>query len=626
VLTPPAFPTASPPDKRRSRRYRAGLRVDVHMGGVPVPLFSTDVGRHGLFVRTAQPPPERQILRLTIHLPSGNVEVTGCVSRRVLGEDGREPGMGLHFFALSAQAKDQWNAYVGTLAGQPQLGSLPLSGQSPEEPVFFVRLRDTLRLGEFLAECVTTGATTLHTPVLRDCGTPVWLVVLHPETQEEFPLRGVVERVNRDRPKGMVIRLSDMNTPLVRGFETFVQTGRPPPPEASPVPGGLPRSAPPPLPAAALLPEELKEPVNGEVLEEDDLFGWEANTGQFSLPVLGPDGVPVVMGAELDGPVIDITTLPPTPTGAALSGQDTWVDVPLFTLPPKAPLPDPPAPTPGRIGDDAPSSRRTVDPGAAWLTPAANHPVRERASAGRDVIPKDPDGPPPLAAATPEDVASATLETAWPAARDHPRHTLPAGLAAPPPARPTAAPPPPPSGPSAATPPASPTWPRPLPDLTLSLPPLAYAAAAPGTARPTPSPQAGGPPAHAAAFSSMVAPLDVGSFIGPAMATAVDAWQRTTALLERQVEDLRLQRADARAHADSLRAERDEARRELASARAEVAALREQLLRAELGMSPGPRGAPKDAARPSLDASRGGDGQVAGAPPGSPMDGVPTRN
>lgn len=121
-------------EKRRSDRYRAELQVDIvtRKGGRRV--VTSDIGRHGIFLRTDDPPDERLLIQLRIHLPDGWISVLGVVVRRVLPAPGRNAGAGVQFFALSPDAKDRLEAHIATLRGDgPALPThFPATGTMPD--------------------------------------------------------------------------------------------------------------------------------------------------------------------------------------------------------------------------------------------------------------------------------------------------------------------------------------------------------------------------------------------------------------------------------------------------------------------------------------------------------------
>jgi len=102
-------------DKRRVPRYSVSLPVRIRLKRSTVEMLTSEVSRHGVFVRSDDPIPVRHLVQLTLTLPDSKiVEVMGMVARIVRpGEDEPSgPGMGIDFFAMSAAAKTHWAEFI----------------------------------------------------------------------------------------------------------------------------------------------------------------------------------------------------------------------------------------------------------------------------------------------------------------------------------------------------------------------------------------------------------------------------------------------------------------------------------------------------------------------------------
>ena len=70
-----------------------------------------DASYRGLFIRTDEPPPERQLVKLVIELPTRDIELHAVVVRLVMDALGRA-GVGLRFFALNGQDRADWESFI----------------------------------------------------------------------------------------------------------------------------------------------------------------------------------------------------------------------------------------------------------------------------------------------------------------------------------------------------------------------------------------------------------------------------------------------------------------------------------------------------------------------------------
>ena len=70
-----------------------------------------DASARGLFLRMEEAPPIRQLMKLSIDLPSGTRIYHAVVVRLVEDQLGHA-GVGLRFFALNGENKTEWENFV----------------------------------------------------------------------------------------------------------------------------------------------------------------------------------------------------------------------------------------------------------------------------------------------------------------------------------------------------------------------------------------------------------------------------------------------------------------------------------------------------------------------------------
>ncbi|MCK6550729.1 PilZ domain-containing protein [Myxococcota bacterium] len=301
-------------DQRKSARFEAALGVQLVYGGVRELVRTTDVSFHGLFVSMERPPPARMMVELTIYLPDGPIPASAFVARRVERATSIVPGAGLQLFAVGASAKARWDRFLRALGDErsTQPGDLHHVPRDADRPTFLLKLRDEARLRELFERNVRTGEVYLATPVIKEPGTEVALIVIHPRTEQELLLSGRVVRVRRERPKGMEIHLEPPLAPdVLATIERFVETGiapEAPRPETPPVE--------PPKPFDLL----IEEPVPyGDVADFDWSDVSQSMVLDFDLrdvtPIfeqLPPTGDDFVVEPEVRD-AADETTRPPEP-------------------------------------------------------------------------------------------------------------------------------------------------------------------------------------------------------------------------------------------------------------------------------------------------------------------------
>jgi Tfp pilus assembly protein PilZ len=242
-------------ERRRYPRLPCAVQVQLKDRRNTSELISADVSRHGAFVVTDSPRPERELVQLSFQLPDvGSVDVLGMVARQVRAEEGADdqpPGMGIDFFALSKEAKQVWDSFVqrsaaaggddgatdasadqpagAPAAAAPNAADAPTRRQHPRSlSCFLVQLRDRDRLREFFTRDISTGGMFLKTPAPDKVSKQVQLIIVHPETKEEFPIRGAVVRVVLDRAmpeRGVGIRFESMTRVREAALVTFIESG-----------------------------------------------------------------------------------------------------------------------------------------------------------------------------------------------------------------------------------------------------------------------------------------------------------------------------------------------------------------------------------------------------------------
>jgi Tfp pilus assembly protein PilZ len=196
-------------EKRRDKRYRYQMPAVLVRGTREVPLLTGDVGYRGLFLRTDDPPPLRQLLQVKLRLPPGNDEFTVHAMAVFLvpgGTTGRAPGVGLQLYAVSGEARQRWERFVQWVAR-----SHPDSLETPVKPVAaapdtvnrqFPRIRMALSvraqsirdLDPLVTEDVSRGGMFLRTGLDISIGTELRLLVTHPLTGQTVAVDTVVRR------------------------------------------------------------------------------------------------------------------------------------------------------------------------------------------------------------------------------------------------------------------------------------------------------------------------------------------------------------------------------------------------------------------------------------------------
>jgi len=263
-------------NQRRFLRMDCALSVQIRSKSGAVEVLTANISRNGVYLRTDSPMAERQLVKLSFSMPDGTpLQVMGMVAHRFFPKDEHPagPGMGVDFFALSKDDKKIWDRFCLEMEknsarlhiGEQLQAELSLPGNGgfadpdeifvleeeiePEvfassiadnyvEPVrrqhprfaasFLVRLRDRERMLEYYTRDISIGGTFLRTDELKRDGDVIELILVHPETREEFSLESRVVRVitgPKPGDRGMGLEFLPLNADRKNELELFIERG-----------------------------------------------------------------------------------------------------------------------------------------------------------------------------------------------------------------------------------------------------------------------------------------------------------------------------------------------------------------------------------------------------------------
>lgn len=127
---------------RREARIDACIKVAVVRGKNLISLETSDVSFKGLFLRMADPPAVRSLMRLRVHLPVRAIEAHAmAVHIASESDDLRFPGVGLQFWGLAGPDRIAWDDFVSDLiqtrraAAKQLIRNTPISVEAPTSGV-----------------------------------------------------------------------------------------------------------------------------------------------------------------------------------------------------------------------------------------------------------------------------------------------------------------------------------------------------------------------------------------------------------------------------------------------------------------------------------------------------------
>jgi hypothetical protein len=198
-------------NRRRFERYDIRIPAVLMRGRVATAVHTADVSFTGLFLRTQDEVPLRQLVRIKL-MPPGETEelhLMGMAVHKVAPGGRRPPGVGVLLYGIDPATRARWEAMVqrvrmglhspppadpateAPVAPEPP-PQVPSTADLPYRPEIRVRVPHLEALRLIAQRDVARGKTVVGTTLFLAPGTDVRLSLVHPETQREFPLNGRV--------------------------------------------------------------------------------------------------------------------------------------------------------------------------------------------------------------------------------------------------------------------------------------------------------------------------------------------------------------------------------------------------------------------------------------------------
>jgi uncharacterized protein (TIGR02266 family) len=229
-------------ERRRDPRHPVRLPIILHRGPHKQALLTEDVSVRGVFVRTDDPPPIKALVRVEMVLPTDSepLVASGVVAHRVQQPTEaahRSPGAGIHFYDLPADQLARWRGFVDWAAERAARIARPLRVSAPmaPEPVrrseprraiqLRVRVRTEAELHTLYTRDLSRGGMFLATELPLAVGDRLRVELVHPTTNESFPLRcRVRHRLSRHGQAGVGVQFEQVGPAAAAALEAFVRT------------------------------------------------------------------------------------------------------------------------------------------------------------------------------------------------------------------------------------------------------------------------------------------------------------------------------------------------------------------------------------------------------------------
>ncbi len=232
-------------DRRRDTRYSIQFPAQLVIGRQKRALMTSDVSRSGVFLRTDEPLALRQLVRLQLILPDGDLAIAAHGMAVHIVEPSKSsperiPGVGIQFYAIDRETRIAWSAFVKQVeASCPKApDQTPLKSQTAApiaEPirrhavrhpaVLRVKVSTADELVDLYSKNVSKGGMYIETPAKIAIGTSVIVVVIHPQTHDPFLLEAVVRHHDQGPRNGVGVEFVGLDAATRDSFLDFARAG-----------------------------------------------------------------------------------------------------------------------------------------------------------------------------------------------------------------------------------------------------------------------------------------------------------------------------------------------------------------------------------------------------------------
>ena len=231
-------------NRRRFERYEIRIPAVLIRGKTSTPVHTLDVSFTGLFLRTPEPVPLRQLVRIKL-MPPGETEelqLMGMAVHRVPPGSKRPTGVGVLLYGIDPATRARWEGMVqrvrmglhggpkpreaaqaAAAPAPPPPAAVPTTADLPYRPELRVRVPSMAALETIADRDLPRQRTIVGTPLCLAPGTDVRLSLIHPETAREFVLEGRVRRqLQRGGATGLDVDLLGVGPEQAARFKEFV--------------------------------------------------------------------------------------------------------------------------------------------------------------------------------------------------------------------------------------------------------------------------------------------------------------------------------------------------------------------------------------------------------------------
>lgn len=222
-------------NKRRDARFNFVTPALLIRGKRRTQLNTADVSFSGLFLRTDNPPPLRELVSIKLVLPSDEQEVAlmGMAVHRVAPGGPRDAGIGILLYGLDPAVRRRWETFVQEVRFGKH-GTGPTQDLSwPEavapvvknyRPELKVKLPHNEALRTIRERDLSRKRTFVRTELYLEPNSQVVVLFVHPDSSRVFSVDGVVlQQIRRPGLVGLGLQLNGVDDKLLAAFDDFMK-------------------------------------------------------------------------------------------------------------------------------------------------------------------------------------------------------------------------------------------------------------------------------------------------------------------------------------------------------------------------------------------------------------------
>lgn len=223
-------------NKRRHERFNFVAPAVLVRGRKEMQLHTEDVSFGGLFLRTDNPPPLRDLVKIRLVLPSDHqeIELLGMAVHRVPPGGPRLAGIGVLLYGLDPALRARWENFVQEVRlgrhgkGPTQDLVWPDHPAAPAvkdyRPELRVNLPHRAAMETIRDRDLPRKRTFVRTELYLEKGTKTSVVFVHPDSGRLFTLGGeVMQPIRRDNMTGLALSLEGVTPKVIQEFNEFLE-------------------------------------------------------------------------------------------------------------------------------------------------------------------------------------------------------------------------------------------------------------------------------------------------------------------------------------------------------------------------------------------------------------------